>query len=537
MSAGASAADVRSILSIPGPSGSQTPNASASISASTPAGIISSVNKARKPKPDGISRELFALIGTAVPTLNAQLAKPKFKPKPKALSGGGKATKWEWREFTNFARKDSLKLSHWAKASADPQAFYPFAKYDIKPQSFTYSHDEYTNLLEEEGWTKEETDYLFNIVQEYELRFFVIADRYDFPGGPPRTIDDIKDRYYGVCRRLIRNRPWPGDEAGKAQAVASYSFDKERELNRKSYIASLENRTAEEIIEEEALFLELKRLEQSERNFARDRDELLRVFEGIESGLQSVTAQSAIDEEEYAMMIGDGKNANNKKRKGGMDVDSPVSSGPGMGGAIPTTPVRKVRSAKEIAHDAMHCIHRMDTPANPAATTKAAHQPVYLRSYKIPTVRSAQQQRVGQVFSELGLRHDRLVMPTLENCAQLEQLVNAACALVDTKKTVDRVEQEIRVLQARLAEKEGTNGNNENGGSGGNGNGNRMDVDENDGDDPDADADGETDRAVSLAPSARSSVRKGMKRSGSVSSIGSSTTTATRAPSRKRQRS
>ena len=42
---------------------------------------------------DGISRELYALIGPSAPTLTAQLAKPKFKAKPK-LSGGAKAVKW-----------------------------------------------------------------------------------------------------------------------------------------------------------------------------------------------------------------------------------------------------------------------------------------------------------------------------------------------------------------------------------------------------------------------------------------------------------
>lgn len=56
-----------------------------------------------------------------------------------------------------------------------------------------------------------------------------------------------------------------------------------------------------------------------------------------------------MDEEEHALMIGDGKNAN-KKRKGTMDIDSPISAGLGMGAASSSVaPVRKVRSAKEIA--------------------------------------------------------------------------------------------------------------------------------------------------------------------------------------------
>ena len=49
--------------------------------------------------------------------------------------------------------------------------------------------EEAAAVIAEEGWTKEETDYLFGIVQEYDLRFYVIADRYDFPGGPPRSME------------------------------------------------------------------------------------------------------------------------------------------------------------------------------------------------------------------------------------------------------------------------------------------------------------------------------------------------------------
>ena len=37
---------------------------------------------------------------------------------------------------------------------------------------------------------------------------------------------DIKDRYYGICKKLIRSRPWPGDDASKSQALASVSYDK-----------------------------------------------------------------------------------------------------------------------------------------------------------------------------------------------------------------------------------------------------------------------------------------------------------------------
>ena len=278
-------------------------------------------------------------------------------------------------------------------------------------------------------------------------------------------------------------------------------------------------------MEEEALFIELKRLEQNERDFARERDELLRVLDGVESGLAGVAAQSIADEEEYALMLGEGKATATKKRKGALDVDSPLSAGLGMGTSVSAPPVKKARTAKEIAEgyssssstlatkltaityvDAKNCIHRWDNVTSaPGASTKAAHQPVFFRSYKLPNVKSAAFQRVSQVVSELGLRSDRLVMPTYDNVQHLDQLLNAAVALVDTRKLVERVEQDIRIYKERIALKEGRA--NENGDAEGETQKKEGEEDaDGSGDDDDAegdeDADGETDRAVSVAASA-----------------------------------
>ena len=76
---GASAADVRSILSLPS---SSTPASSQSKKAATPLSR----------KPSGISRELYSLIGPSAPTLVAQVAKPRLKQKPNLGSGG--SSKW-----------------------------------------------------------------------------------------------------------------------------------------------------------------------------------------------------------------------------------------------------------------------------------------------------------------------------------------------------------------------------------------------------------------------------------------------------------
>lgn len=251
----------------------------------------------------------------------------------------------QWRPFDNPAREDGLLLSHWEKVSpsettavsGENQSMaldgsdgtttvarnYSFAKYNTTTNVYSYSSDEYVSHLRDEtgNWSREETDYLFSLCHKYDLRWFVIKDRWDFenygkhddeasakvddskpasgvnggsstegdrmdgeaekkteehttnsdvqtlagtevkgssteaptpvlaaPAGPfagpvaststsetavqeqkeekrERTIEEMKDRYYSVCRKLIRARP-ASDETAKQALLQSYGFDK-----------------------------------------------------------------------------------------------------------------------------------------------------------------------------------------------------------------------------------------------------------------------------------------------------------------------
>jgi DNA methyltransferase 1-associated protein 1 len=84
---------------------------------------------------------------------------------------------------------------------------YPYAKYNVPSNVHAYDDDEYTRFLggsytffvpqvshvtffvADDEWTKEETDYLFNLVREYDSRWYIIYDRYEFPNGTPRTME------------------------------------------------------------------------------------------------------------------------------------------------------------------------------------------------------------------------------------------------------------------------------------------------------------------------------------------------------------
>jgi DNA methyltransferase 1-associated protein 1 len=415
-----------------------------------------------------------------------------------------------WRSFKNSARTDGLELGHWVKANTDPDAEYPFARYNAKSPDYSYSEDEYTKFLEDPEWTKEETDYLFNLIREYDSRFYIVNDRYDFPGGPPRSMEDLKDRYYSVCRKLIRNRT--GDEASKPQLLSNFHFDKEREVMRKKYLLSLENRTPKELAEEEALYIELKRIEQNEKHFKQDRDRLLRTLLGAESGLPDLP----IDE--------DGPLGDPKKRRRGIpsELDSPATPSSSLfASAIP----RRAQSAKSAAEDALHCIQRTDGIMPAGTTTKTAHQAAYLRSFRVPYPKAAVAARVTQISGELGISLSRLVMPTRDTLMAHESLLETITSLVELKKVADRVDQEIRTAKMRLGMRES-----EPPAEG------PMDVDE-DGQAPDTPGEGRAHSVVSTR-SGRSRKQTGTtndRRSMSVSSVDTSATSTTRAGTKRQK--
>lgn len=76
----ATAADIRSALSIPEPNATAGPSQPKKPAAP----------KTRKP--DGIPRELYSLIGPSAPSLAAQLAKPRLKQKPNF--GSAQRVRW-----------------------------------------------------------------------------------------------------------------------------------------------------------------------------------------------------------------------------------------------------------------------------------------------------------------------------------------------------------------------------------------------------------------------------------------------------------
>ncbi|EJU06594.1 hypothetical protein DACRYDRAFT_103540 [Dacryopinax primogenitus] len=390
-------------------------------------------------KPEGISRELYNLIGNAAPTLVAQVSRPKFKARPDL---GRARVKWEFREFDNPARKDHLKLHHWQRATDTGN--YRFARYNIDSAPISYIDEEYEavygtipaeidiSLLastskEDTPWTKEDTDYLFRLVREYDQRFIVIIDRWAPPSGIDRPIEELKSRYYGVARSILERR-LPEDDPNKAQTLAGFNFDKQQERKRRDYVVALFNREPEAIEEEEALYIEVKRLEQNERRFTKDREDLLRMLAGVESGLGT-------------LKVGD-EDTKKKKKNGETSADSPATPGGG------STKKSKAEAKYVPADDPTNCIVRYD-PATVSVGSKSGVPSIFMRSSRIPVPKPSVATHVTQLLAELQISPNTLVMPTKVNVEKLESLLNTAGILIEMKRSVDRLDQEIRVLKAR----------------------------------------------------------------------------------------
>lgn len=194
----ASSKDVRDILNLPAAAAPLPPSMS-----SRPAAI--SRPKPAK-RPDGITRELFALMGGNAPALAlGQPVKPQFKERYKRV---GPSAKWELAKFTVPSRalkegqpgygekedvaRGGLVLAHWVRdrpvgEANEVKPDTKFDKFNTTSGVVSYSDDEYDKLLKDDEWERPETDHLFGLARQFDLRFVVMHDRANF--AKQRTVD------------------------------------------------------------------------------------------------------------------------------------------------------------------------------------------------------------------------------------------------------------------------------------------------------------------------------------------------------------
>ncbi|XP_077981141.1 DNA methyltransferase 1-associated protein 1-like [Glandiceps talaboti] len=252
--------DVRDILDLDGTgSMQQTP-----VKAPTKEDILgSNQSKPKKlieatfKRPEGMHREVYALLYSdnkdAAPLIPSDSSQGYKQMKAKL--GRNKVRPWKWMPFTNPARKDGAIFYHWRRA-ADEGKDYPFARFNKTIQVPVYSDQEYQMHLHDDNWTRQETDHLFDLCRRFDLRWFVVHDRFDHQQYQKRSVEDLKERYYNIINKLAKIRADPN-----LSARAPPVFDADHERKRKEQLERLFNRTKDQVEEEQYLIQELKKIE------------------------------------------------------------------------------------------------------------------------------------------------------------------------------------------------------------------------------------------------------------------------------------
>lgn len=163
------------------------------------------------------------------------------------------------------ARTDGLELKHWVKTRVaragaprvvsdwkEVNGDYAFAKYNKKVPMVMYNDEEYMSMLSDDPqWTREETNYLISMCERFDLRFVIIADRYEWQGRR-RSVEELKARYYVCARRLLEAREGI-EEAHKKYIEVRQPFDAKHEEQRKAALDFLLTRTPVQELEDQKL--------------------------------------------------------------------------------------------------------------------------------------------------------------------------------------------------------------------------------------------------------------------------------------------
>ena len=85
---------------------------------------------------------------------------------------------------SSLSPNDPFRIECWTKISNENEInddeYLPFDDFTSKVWIPQYSREEYEAFLRSDDWSFEETNYLLQLCELYDLRFFVIADRYEF---------------------------------------------------------------------------------------------------------------------------------------------------------------------------------------------------------------------------------------------------------------------------------------------------------------------------------------------------------------------
>ena len=454
----------------------------------------------------GMSREVLDLKYEGAPPIS--IVAPKFKDKPKLPF---KPRPWEETAFGNSARKDGLILRHWRRKGdisnaaalpvtpADSNAASEmeqdekaaptlsdshWAKFNIKVDRPQYTDEQYETHLQNDDWSKEETDYLVDLATDFDLRWIVIADRYEYqpkeqpkenedsmaitPQAKPRSQEDMKARYYDVAAKtMVLHNPLSSMSSSEFDLHEKMTkYDPDQEKKRKMYAEQLMNRTDEEKYEEEMLLKELSRIVLNQEKLFNERKALYdrlgtppgppqthstamyQSSQGLTQLMQNLLAQNKNKELEKK-----------EKRRSAMGVEGDFPGGPSgmdrsqrhsIGGGLDKRysfgqgGPRQLSAREEQKYGVSHPNERL------TGGVQFRHE----RITKAGQAKSGvQTSRIGAALIELKIPQ-RLTMPTAKVVTEYEKLIESIKTLLEVRKLSEKLDGEIKVWQAQKEQQE-----------------------------------------------------------------------------------
>ncbi|KAH7326057.1 SWR1-complex protein 4 [Stachybotrys elegans] len=493
--------DVRDVLNLP--DGSHGPRPAKKQKLAAP-----------RPNLKGLAREVQNLGGdnpiAIVPEVTQFKKRRLISRKP--------AARWELRAFRNSGRDDpTLILRHWRRKEAAAAEEAPaadaqeetkpkqeetedsaFAKFNVRVSVPQYSDDQYQSSLQNSDWTKEETDYLMETVRDFDLRWPLIWDRYEWnppatnghadpdgdeskaivPVSRSRSMEELKARYYEVASKMMAaQKPVQYMTQPEFQLHEQMAhFNPQQEKKRKEFAITSFSRSPEEAREEESLLLEVKRIIARNERFNEERKELYNRLDypHAETDISTFKSSTGLQTLLQNLMNVD----KSKKRKSLMGTD----------GVSPSGPAAPQNAAQEPARRESNAAAQREPPSATSTTTptaagkKGQQQPVERRKltdqeealYGVthhdrlgsgPTFRTEkinklfshkshqQQLRITNTLNELDVPN-KLAMATAATTHQFEMLLGAVNSLLDARKVTDKIDAEIKIEQAKKAERE-----------------------------------------------------------------------------------
>ena len=463
----------------------------------------------------GLAREVQSLGGdnpiAIVPEVSVFKKRRFANRKPVA--------RWEFKPFKNSARKDGLILRHWRRAVEAPRPAVEegpeeggsaqvenrpdveledsvFAKFNVQVEVPKYDDVQYAAKLDNPEWSRHETDYLMAMAEEYDLRWPIIWDRYEYvPPAPEttpeagaiiqapkvRSMEDLKKRYYTIAATMmaiekpVEHMTTPEFKLHEKMRL----YDPVNETARKKFAEANFHRTKEEAMEEESLLIELKRIISRADRLSHERAELYARLDAPASSANIGNYTSSVGLAGLIQQLVTVDKSKNKKRLTGLGLDagSPVAgpsssmngnssynesrsresiSGPSgsvsgaasnnkKGGSLSGPSERRKLSDDEIKYYGVSYHDRLQ--GGPFFRMEKILKNIVNKS-------QVQQGKIGNMLEELGIPKNRLHMPTADTGLAFETLLGNIGVLLDMRKVADKVTADIAVERERRAERE-----------------------------------------------------------------------------------